>query len=639
MTLAALEATLRLYRDPDRLAQRLPTLKLLTRSEHDIAAQAERLCPVVADFAGETSMVSIEPAMSQIGSGALPIERFASAALVVRYPGKRPGKQLATLEARLRGLPQSVIGRIADDALRLDLRCLDVADEALRRTVAGKHELTKRPRVVVCVTARRLHNTRQRVIKPDGILHCRVALTRRENETRSPSLPRRQRCVCRRHGHGPGHQPAALLHQHLEYAADAARQGQEARGHRRGGWGGISAAKHLKLNDPNLEVVVLERNPVFFSCPMSNKWLVDIVNAEYLTQSYLKTADKFGYTFVQTEVTGFERDKKRVITAQGWIDYDYLIVAAGIRYNYETWFGNDRRAADYTKANYPAAYIPTAEHFTLKRGIQEFKGGDLVDDAATAAAPLPALALRARLPDRGEDQGKIKGRVIILDLKESPRPITEGFQEAFANLYKDQITYVPKAVIKEVDPFNKKIVTSAGDFRFDHSILMAPHQAGDMAWKAGTIGRNAEGKPTGWAGVDPLFLNLKDDPDTYVIGDAVGVVSPQFNFYPKAGHVANAHGKIVARYIADRAAGRQPKADLPDNLCFMMVNLDPIEDIAVRLVPHQRAGHHHPGPVRRQLPQRRHGAGRLRLGSEDVRRHVRRMTHAAFPLPHTERST
>ena len=145
-----------------------------------------------------------------------------------------------------------------------------------------------------------------------------------------------------------------------------------------GGWGGISAAKHLKQNDPNLEVVVLERNPVFFSCPMSNKWLVDIVNAEYLTQSYLKTADKFGYTFVQTEVTGFERDKKRVITAQGWIDYDYLIVAAGIRYNYETWFGNDRRAADYTKANYPAAYIPTAEHFTLKRGIQEFEGVELV---------------------------------------------------------------------------------------------------------------------------------------------------------------------------------------------------------------------------------------------------------------------
>jgi NADH dehydrogenase FAD-containing subunit len=111
---------------------------------------------------------------------------------------------------------------------------------------------------------------------------------------------------------------------------------------------------------------------------------------------------------------------------------------------------------------------------------------------------------------------------------------------------------------------------------------MAPHQAGDMAWKAGVIGRNEDGKATGWAGVDPFMLNLKDDPDTYVIGDAVGIVSPRFRFYPKAGHVANAHAKIVARYIAERARGREPKFALPDNLCFMMVNTEPREDIAVR---------------------------------------------------------
>ena len=130
ITLAALEATLRLYRDPDRLAQRLPTLHFLTRSEHEIATQAERLLPALADYAGDTSTLTIEPCMSQIGSGALPVERLASAAIVIRYPGKRPGKQLAVLETRLRGLPQPVIGRIADDALRLDLRCLDIADEA-----------------------------------------------------------------------------------------------------------------------------------------------------------------------------------------------------------------------------------------------------------------------------------------------------------------------------------------------------------------------------------------------------------------------------------------------------------------------------------------------------------------------------
>ena len=354
-----------------------------------------------------------------------------------------------------------------------------------------------------------------------------------------------------------------------------------------GGWGGVSAAKHLKQNDPSLDVVLLERNPVFFSCPMSNKWLIDVVDSNFLTFSYLDVAAKYDYQFIQTEVVAFERDRKRVITAQGWVDYDYLIIGAGIRYNYEAWFGGDRRAAEYTRAKYPAAYIPNAEHFILKQSIQNFRGGDMV---LTLPPPPhrcpPSPYERACLIAWKIKTEKIKGRVIILDPKDSPRPITDGYLEAFSALYKDQITYVPKAVIKEVDPYNKQIKTSAGDFKFDHSVLMAPHQAGDMAWKAGTIGKNAEGKPTGWAAVDPLFLNLKDDPDTYVIGDAVGLVSPQFHFYPKAGHVANAHARIVARYIADRAAGRQPKADLPDNLCFMMVNIEPLQDIAVRFKYH-----------------------------------------------------
>ncbi|HEX5803459.1 MAG TPA: FAD-dependent oxidoreductase [Azospira sp.] len=354
-----------------------------------------------------------------------------------------------------------------------------------------------------------------------------------------------------------------------------------------GGWGGVTAAKHLKQNDPTLDVVLLERNPVFFSCPMSNKWLIDVVDTNFLTFSYLDVAAKYGYQFVQTEVTGFERDRKRVITAQGWVDYDYLIIGAGIRYNYEAWFGDDRRAAEYTRARFPAAYIPNAEHFILKQGIQNFKGGDLVMTLPPPPHRCPPSPYeRACLIAWKMKTEKIKGRIIILDPKDSPKPITDGYLEAFANLYKDQITYVPKAAIKEVDPYNKQIKTSAGDFRFDHSILMAPHQAGDMAWRAGTIGRNAEGKPTGWAAVDPIFLNLKDDPDVYVIGDAVGIVSPNFNFYPKAGHVANAHARIVARYIADRAAGKTPRGALPDNLCFMMVNASPRQDVAVRFKYH-----------------------------------------------------
>ncbi len=129
LTLAALEAVLRLYRDPDRLAERLTTIRLLTRPEADIRAQAERLLPALhTALAPWPVTVAIEPLASQIGSGSLPVERLPSAGLVIRPQGKRGGI-LHTLEERLRGLPVPALGHIADGALRLDLRCLMPVEE------------------------------------------------------------------------------------------------------------------------------------------------------------------------------------------------------------------------------------------------------------------------------------------------------------------------------------------------------------------------------------------------------------------------------------------------------------------------------------------------------------------------------
>lgn len=129
-TLAALEATLRLYRDPDRLCQRLPTLRLLTRPTSEIAALGERLLPAVQAAVGAGFVGGLEDCASQIGSGALPVERLASTSLVLRSTAKKPGRALAAVEGAFRGLPQPVIGSIRDDAFRLDLRCLEAKDEA-----------------------------------------------------------------------------------------------------------------------------------------------------------------------------------------------------------------------------------------------------------------------------------------------------------------------------------------------------------------------------------------------------------------------------------------------------------------------------------------------------------------------------
>jgi L-seryl-tRNA(Ser) seleniumtransferase len=124
--LAAIEATLKLYRDPDRLAERLPTLKLLARTREEIEAQARRLLPAMAAATGATFAVEICDCRSQIGSGALPLDTIPSAGLAIR--SSAGGGGLERLATGLRGLPTPVIGRIEDDALKLDLRCL--TDEA-----------------------------------------------------------------------------------------------------------------------------------------------------------------------------------------------------------------------------------------------------------------------------------------------------------------------------------------------------------------------------------------------------------------------------------------------------------------------------------------------------------------------------
>ncbi|MCW5653613.1 FAD/NAD(P)-binding oxidoreductase [Hydrogenophaga sp.] len=350
-----------------------------------------------------------------------------------------------------------------------------------------------------------------------------------------------------------------------------------------GGWGGLTTAKYLRQLAPSAEVVLLERNPVFFSCPISNKWLVDMVDTSFITHDYLRVSAQHGYRFVQCEVLEIDRGARRVVTSQGALDYDYLVIAPGIRYNYEAWFGNDRAIADATRTRFPAAYVSNAEHFALKKALHGFKGGDWVMTLPPPPQRCPPSPYeRACMVAWYFKANKIKGRVTILDHKDGVRPIGPGFRAAFTELYKDYITYVPNAHVQSIDPFKKEIKTDAGDMKFDHAVLMAPHQAGDLAWKADAIGLNSQGKYTGWADVDPLMLNLKNDPNVYVIGDAVGFVSPQFAFYPKSAHVANQHGHIVAAYIAERVAGRSPKATLPDNLCYMMVNGDPREAISVQ---------------------------------------------------------
>ncbi|MBL8488291.1 MAG: NAD(P)/FAD-dependent oxidoreductase [Rhodocyclaceae bacterium] len=345
-----------------------------------------------------------------------------------------------------------------------------------------------------------------------------------------------------------------------------------------GGWGGLAAARRLKALAPDLEVVLVERNPVFRSLPLSNAWLVGRRDTRFLLHDYRAAAAAHGYAFVQAEATRLDREARRVHTSLGDIPYDWLVLAPGIRDDWSAWFGDDRRAAEAARARFAPAFVAGEEGLRLRSRLEAFRGGDLVmtvppmpyrcPPAPFERACLIAWSMRAR---------KLPGKVFVLD----PNPPMPAFERVFRDHFADRIVYQAQARIRFVDPHARKIETDFDELRFDDAILMPPQQAGDLAWQAGLIGRDAAGKPTGWVAADPLHLHVPDDERIFVVGDALDRVSPLFGFYPKSGHLAARLGAIAAEEIAARRAGREPPVLLPDGVCHVQTNPEP--DEAMRL--------------------------------------------------------
>jgi len=352
-----------------------------------------------------------------------------------------------------------------------------------------------------------------------------------------------------------------------------------------GGWGGLAAARHLRQEAPQLEVELLERLPAFWSCPRSNHWLVGQADGAALSFDYRQVASRLGYTFLQAEVSGVDRDRRQVLTNQGPLEYDWLILSPGIRHDYGAWFGDDgagREAAVLARSRHAPAYTAGPEFAALKTRLAAFKGGDLLMTVPPYPYRCPPAPFeRAVLLARHFQRNQIPARITLLDAN----PPNPGYAKVFNEYFKDQIHYVPHALVRRVDLGARRIVTAAGEFGWDEAILMPPQQAGDIAWQAGLVGPDdgdkSGGKNTGWAQVRGTSLQSRADERIFVIGDAIGAVSPLFGHYPKSGHMANRQGRIVARQIAARAAGAEPPRELPESVCYVFNDFDPMKMIRI----------------------------------------------------------
>jgi len=177
---------------------------------------------------------------------------------------------------------------------------------------------------------------------------------------------------------------------------------------------------------------------------------------------------------------------------------------------------------------------------------------------------------------------RIKGRLILVDAGGG----MQRFNRMFAERYKDQVLHLTHAPVKTIDPFRKTLSTEFDELKFDHAIIIPPQQAADLIWQAGLIESDAAGKPGGWAGFDPLHLNAIGDERVFLVGDLLGRASPLFGHYPKSAHMACQLGRIAAAEIAARARGKLPEQQLPESVCHVFTDVEPME--MMRIDAHYR---------------------------------------------------
>jgi NADPH-dependent 2,4-dienoyl-CoA reductase/sulfur reductase-like enzyme len=344
-----------------------------------------------------------------------------------------------------------------------------------------------------------------------------------------------------------------------------------------GGWGGLAAARRLRQMAPEFEVTLIEREADFRSLPLSNAWLVGHAGEPMARQDYAMTAAALGYRYLRADAKVIDRERQRVHTTQGMFDYDWLIIAAGIRYDYAQWLGDDARAIEAVRRDFPAGYM-AGELDPLKRKLAEFAGGDLLMTVPPGPARCPPAPYeRAVMIAAWLKQRRIKGRLLLVDSGGG----MQRFNRVFAEHYPDQLLHLTHATVKSIDPFRKTLDTEFDEIRFDDAIIIPPQGAADIVRQAGLIESDAGGRPGSWAAFDPLWLHAMGDPRIYLVGDLLGRASPLFGAYPKSAHMAVRLARIAADGLVARARGREPVASLPESLCHVRTSIEPPEAMRI----------------------------------------------------------
>ena len=224
-----------------------------------------------------------------------------------------------------------------------------------------------------------------------------------------------------------------------------------------GGFGGLTVAKSLKKKDKNFDVLVIEKNDTFMSCPFSNTNLgkLEGINLGTFIFDYAQPVDKHGYNMLKAEVTSIDRAAKEIHTAHGIIQYEILVLSPGIAYNYENQFPSwSKEKIAEVQRSAPAALVPGSEHIALERQLANMEDGDVVITVPNGKFRCPPAPFeRASMIAAYMDKEDIRGKIYVLNPKGKFAKFG-AFMEAWKDLYPERIVYMPHCVILDVDTKN-----------------------------------------------------------------------------------------------------------------------------------------------------------------------------------------
>ncbi len=341
-----------------------------------------------------------------------------------------------------------------------------------------------------------------------------------------------------------------------------------------GGWSGLTIAKYLKKEAPEVDVVLIERREIFISHPLSNLWLAGLADLELLAHSFLDAAKNNGYILHTATVIDVDRQKRRIYTEKGYVQYDYLVLAPGIEYDYASIGVRDPADIQALETRYPAGFVSGQEYVSLKRKIDEFSGGVFAITIPSgifrcSVTPYERACMIASVFKRR----KIKARILVIDPRYNPAVAGEGFLAAFKDLYGDIIEYMNTTRVTSVDVGRKRIITEMDEISFDDASIYPRIRGSRLIENLGLVDPKSTQKE---AAIDPFTYRAVADERVYVTGDNRPMP------FSKSANTARTEGIYVARSIAARLKGKTVPWQTPVTLCYSVVNAEPREGISVK---------------------------------------------------------